>query len=277
MGVQPELLSDTYLKARWGLVSGVASRELRPGQPGGAPFSMPDLDVSRRTLLAADIRYGIGEPTFADLPPMAEWAARELFVGDTCHIDVIDRHGNMVAATPSGGWLSSSPVIPSLGFALSTRLQMTWLDAGLPNSLMPGVAPCTTLSPSLALRDGLPYMAFGTPGGDQQDQWSTAFFLRHALHGMNLQESIDAPAWHVDHSASSFWPRQTHLNRLTLESRFAGPVIDELRAMGHNVVVGEPWSESRMSAASRERDSQGRMLLRAAANPRGMQGYAVGR
>jgi len=277
LAVQQDLLSDAYLKARWSMVEAAASRELRPGQPAGAPPRMPDLDVSRRTLLAADTRYGIGEPTFADLPPVAEWAARELFVGDTCHIDVIDRHGNMVAATPSGGWLSSSPVIPALGFALSTRLQMSWLDAGLPNSLMPGVAPCTTLSPSLALRDGEPYMAFGTPGGDQQDQWSAAFFLRHAVHGMNLQESIDAPAWHVDHSASSFWPRQTNLNRLTVESRFASQTIEELRAMGHNVVVGDAWSESRMSAASRERDKRGRMVLRAAANPRGMQGYAVGR
>jgi tripartite-type tricarboxylate transporter receptor subunit TctC len=141
-------------------------------------------------------------------------------VGDTCHIDVIDRHGNMVAATPSGGWLSSSPTIPALGFALNTRLQMSWLDEGLPGSVEPRVAPCTTLSPSMALRDGEPYMAFGTPGGDQQDQWSVGFFLRHAVHGMNLQQAIDAPAWHVKHAPSSFWPRQTTLNTLTLESRF---------------------------------------------------------
>ncbi len=274
---QMALLSDNYLLQRWRSVGDKASQLLQPGSPNGRIARLPDLDVSRRTLLMADTRFGIGEPTFAALPPVSQWLEREVFVGDTCHIDVIDRHGNMVAATPSGGWLSSSPVVPGLGFAINTRLQMTWLDEGLPNTLASGVAPCTTLSPSLALKDGEPYMVFGTPGGDQQDQWSTAFFLRHAVHGMNLQEAIDAPAWHVDHSPSSFWPRQTVLNRLSLESRFSPAVIDALRAAGHDVREGEPWSESRMSACSRSRDSQGRLVLRAAANPRGMQGYAVGR
>ena len=275
--VQLALLSDDYLRQRWAQVSDRAGQTLDPGAPLGLPPRLPDLDVARRTLLAADTRFGVGEPTFAALPPVSEWLEREVFVGDTCHIDVIDRHGNMVAATPSGGWLSSSPAIPGLGFSINTRLQMTWLDEGLPNTLTPGVMPCTSLSPSLALRDGEPYMVFGTPGGDQQDQWSPAFFLRHAVHGMNLQEAIDAPAWHVDHFPSSFWPRETILNRLTLESRFSEDVVQELRDAGHGVRVGEPWSESRMSACSREQDARGRLILRAAANPRGMQGYAVGR
>ena len=274
---QMALLSDDYLRQRWSQVADRASTDMRPGTPDGRSPSLPDLDVARRTLLAADIRFGIGEPTFAALPPVAEWAEREVFVGDTCHIDVIDQHGNMAAATPSGGWLSSSPAIPSLGFAINTRLQMTWMDDGLPNTVTPRVAPCTTLSPSMALRDGKPYMVFGTPGGDQQDQWSPAFFLRHAVHGMNLQEAIDAPAWHVDHFPGSFWPRQTLLNRLTVESRFDPAVVQALRDAGHEVKVGDAWSESRMSACSREFDSRGRLVLRAAANPRGMQGYAVGR
>ena len=275
---QLALLSDAYLRERWSQVDlQRASTQLRPGSPLGRHPQLPDLTVAERTLRDADIRFGIGEPTFAELPPVGEWADRELFVGDTCHIDVIDRHGNMVAATPSGGWLSSSPVIPALGFALNTRLQMTWLDAGLPNTVTPRVAPCTTLSPSMALRDGEPYLAFGTPGGDQQDQWSTAFFLRHAVHGMNLQEAIDAPAWHVRHYPSSFWPHQTTLNTLTLESRFSPETSARLEAAGHNVKVGEPWSESRMSACSRERNGRGDLVLRAGANPRGMQGYAVGR
>ncbi|QHI99678.1 gamma-glutamyltransferase family protein [Xylophilus rhododendri] len=274
---QMALLSDEYLRARWAQVNDRASTEILPGSPLGRAPRLPDLDAARRTLLTADTRFGIGEPTFAALPPVAEWAEREIFVGDTCHIDVIDQDGNMAAATPSGGWLSSSPVVPALGFAVNTRLQMTWMDEGLPNTVTPRVLPCTTLSPSMALRDGEPYMAFGTPGGDQQDQWSPAFFLRHAVHGMNLQEAIDAPAWHVDHFPASFWPRQTRLNQLTVESRFGAEEIEALRAAGHEVKVGAAWSESRMAACSRERDGQGRLLLRAAANPRGMQGYAVGR
>lgn len=276
--LQGTLLSDAYLRERWAQVDlQRASATLQPGHPAGQAPRLPDLRVGERSLRTADTRFGIGEPTFANLPPVSEWADREIFVGDTCHIDVIDRHGNMVAATPSGGWLSSSPVIPALGFALTTRLQTTWLDAGLPNTLTPQVAPCITLSPSLALRDSAPYLAFGTPGGDQQDQWQAGFFLRHALHGFNLQEAIDAPSWHVKHFPGSFWPRQTTLNTLTLESRFDAETIDQLRALGHKVVVGEPWSESRLSACSRARDAQGRLVLRAAANPRGMQGYAVGR
>lgn len=275
--IQRALLSDDYLRHRWLETGNRASTDLRPGSPCGQTPRLPDLAVADRTLLSADTRFGIGEPTFATLPPVAEWAEREIFVGDTCHIDVIDKDGNMAAATPSGGWLSSSPAIPALGFSINTRLQMTWMDEGLPNTVTPHIAPCTTLSPSMALRDGEPYMAFGTPGGDQQDQWSPAFFLRHAVHGMNLQEAIDAPAWHIDHFPASFWPRQTRLNQLTVESRFALPEIEKLRAAGHEVKVGDAWSESRMSACSRERDARGRLLLRAAANPRGMQGYAVGR
>ena len=274
---QRALLSDEYLKERWKLVNERASTELRPGRPLGLDPRLPDLDVAERTLRTADARFGIGEPTFAQLPPVQEWAEQEIFVGDTCHLDVIDRDGNMVSATPSGGWLSSSPAIPALGFAVSTRLQMTWMDEGLPNTVTPGVRPCTTLSPSLALRDGKPYMVFGTPGGDQQDQWSPAFFLRHAVHGMNLQEAIDAPAWHINHFPASFWPRQSTFNRISLESRFPEETIAALEAAGHEIKRGDPWSESRMAACSRSNDAEGRMILRAGANPRGMQGYAVGR
>ncbi|WP_059415151.1 gamma-glutamyltransferase family protein [Cupriavidus basilensis] len=273
----PGLLEAGYLAARAQLIGQQASLEIRAGTVDGRAPRLPDLGAAERTLRDADVRFGVGEPTFAAMPPVTEWAEREIFVGDTCHIDVIDRHGNMVAATPSGGWLSSSPVIPALGFALNTRLQMTWLEPGLPNTLAPGKRPCTTLSPSLALRDGEPYMVFGTPGGDQQDQWSVAFFLRHAVHGMNLQEAIDAPAWHIDHFPGSFWPRSVVLNRLSVESRLPEETIAELRARGHEVKVGEPWSEGRMSACTRERDAQGRLVLRAGANARGMQGYAVGR
>ena len=275
---QGALLSDAYGLARWRSVDlQRASRSLDVGSPLGRAARLPDLEVAGRSLHDADIRFGIGEPTFGQLPPVGDWPDKEMFVGDTCHIDVIDRHGNMVAATPSGGWLSSSPTIPSLGFALGTRLQMTWLDDGLPTTLTPRVAPCTTLSPALALRDGEPYMAFGTPGGDQQDQWQVAFLIRHVVHGMNLQEAIDAPSFHVKHYPTSFWPRQTVLNKLSIESRFPPKTIEQLRSLGYDVQVGEPWSEGRLCACSRSRDRQGRLVLRAAASPRLMQGYAVGR
>ena len=272
-----QLLADEYGKARAAGIAADASKRLEPGRPGGRTPRLPDLEAAVRTLARSDTRFGIGEPTFVELPPVSEWAEHELFVGDTCHIDVIDRDGNMVSATPSGGWLSSSPAIPELGFSISTRLQMTWLDDGVPGQVAPRKRPNTTLSPSMALRDGEPYMAFGTPGGDQQDQWQAIFFLRHALHGMNLQQAIDFPSWHINHFPVSFWPRETTLNKITLESRFPKETIEGLRAKGHHVVVGEPWSEGRLTACARERDNAGRWIMKAAANPRGMQGYAVGR
>jgi len=271
------LLSDDYGEARWQQAREASAKTLMPGSPDGREPRLPDLSAAQRTVKASNVRFGIGEPTFAELPPVAEWAGHELFVGDTCHVDVIDREGNMVSATPSGGWLSSSPVVPGLGFSVNTRLQITWLDDGVPGQVAPGKRPSCTLSPALALRDGEPYMAFGTPGGDQQDQWAVVFFLRHALHGMNLQEAIDCPSWHVNHFPASFWPRETVLNRITLESRFPEATIEGLRARGHDVVVGEPWSEGRLAACARELDSRGNWILKAAANPRGMQGYAVGR
>jgi len=196
--------------------------------------------------------------------------------GDTVHVDVIDRWGNMVAATPSGGWLQSSPAIPGLGFQLGTRAQMFWLVEGLPASMGPRRRPRTTLSPSLSLKDGEPYMAFGTPGGDQQDQWSALFFLRHVEYGMNLQQAIDAPAFHTEHMPSSFYPRGSNPGAVTIEGRFPETTAAELRRRGHRLTVGDNWSEGRLSAAAVERGPDG-TVLKAAANPRGMQGYAVGR
>ena len=135
----------------------------------------------------------------------------------------------MVSATPSGGWLQSSPVIPELGFCLGTRAQMFWLEEGHPAALAPGKRPRTTLTPTLALRDGEPYLAWGTPGGDQQDQWITQFFLRHVHAGLNLQEAIDAPAWHSDHFPSSFWPRTARPGVLVVEGRVPREPIAELK------------------------------------------------
>jgi gamma-glutamyltranspeptidase/glutathione hydrolase len=207
---------------------------------------------------------GAGEPTVA---------AAGLGPGDTCHVDVVDRFGNLVSATPSGGWLQSSPVVPSLGFCLGTRAQMFTLTPGLPNSLAPRKRPRTTLSPSLALRDGEPYLAFGTPGGDQQDQWTLAFLLAHQRFGLDLQAAIDAPAFHTEHFPSSFYPHGSAPRSLHLESRLGDQVIRALRDRGHDVIVSDPWSLGRVSAVGREPDG----ILKAAANARGMQGYAVGR
>ncbi|MBN6035487.1 gamma-glutamyltransferase family protein [Amycolatopsis sp. 195334CR] len=256
-----DLLSREYAAQRRELIGDEASGELRPGSPGGRTPRLPKILDSLRDVTAAV--GAVGEPT---VMPTGETR------GDTVHIDVADRFGNLVSATPSGGWLQSSPAIPELGFCLDSRGQMFWLEQGLPNSLAPRKRPRITLSPSMALRDGEPRIAFGTPGGDQQDQWQLCFWLAHTLGGLNLQESIDAPNWHTTAFPSSFYPRSWSPRELVVESRLGQSTMDQLTAWGHHVVDGGAWGLGRLSAVSHENG-----VLRAAANPRGMQGYAVGR
>jgi gamma-glutamyltranspeptidase/glutathione hydrolase len=263
-----ELLSAEYNAGRRALIGDSASRELRPGSPGGRE---PRLAAyAKQAGRGAAGPAGTGEPTVA-----ADGRTR----GDTCHVDVVDRWGNMISATPSGGWLQSSPVVPGLGFPLGTRLQMAWLEPGLPSSLAPGRRPRTTLSPTIALRGGEPVLACGTPGGDQQDQWQTHFLLAVALRppvrgGLDLQGAIDAPNWHQDSFPSSFYPRGMVPGGVTVESRFGEEVVAALRRRGHEVTVAGAWTEGRLCAVARDPESG---VLSAAANPRGMQGYAVGR
>ena len=258
------LLSDAYNAARRKLVAPTASLELRPGsiEGFGAVVKFPDRAPAAAGAAAA-AAAGAGEPTVGKLGGVR---------GDTVHFDIVDQAGNMVSATPSGGWLQSSPVIPELGFCLGTRAQMFWLEEGHPAALAPGKRPRTTLTPTLALRDGEPYLACGTPGGDQQDQWITQMFLRHVHAGLNLQEAIDAPAWHSEHFPSSFWPRTARPGVLVVEGRVPKATVAELERRGHIVEVGPDWSEGRLTAAARDG-----IRRRAAANPRGMQGYAAGR
>jgi len=262
------LLSDEYAAGRRALIGDQASMELRPGAPGGLQPKLPRMVTHRQGTVRA--AAGAGEPT------TARERDRRATAGDTCHVDVIDRWGNAVAATPSGGWLQSSPVIPELGFGLTTRGQMFWLEPGLPASLAPGKRPRTTLTPSLALKDGELYVVFGTPGGDQQEQWQMAFFLRHVHHRMNLQEAIDTPSFHTEHMPSSFWPREAKPGVVVLEGGTPDATAASLKARGHKVQVGEAWSEGRLSACAVERTPEG-TIIKAGANPRGMQGYAVAR
>ncbi len=255
------LLSDAYNAERRALVGADASLELRPGRVPGFDPQVDHGAAARNELLTRTL--GAGEPTVARLGATGS---------DTVHVDVIDRWGNMVAATPSGGWLQSSPVVPELGFPMGTRGQMFWLRPGHPNSLAPRKRPRTTLSPSMALRDGRPWMAFGTPGGEQQDQWSLTFLLRVVHHRLNLQQAIDMPSFHSEHWPSSFWPRTARPGKLVLEGRYAPEVLADVLDRGHLAELGADWSEGRLCAARTEAGQ-----LFAGANPRGMQGYAVGR
>ena len=238
------LLSKTYSEERRLLIDPVrASMELRPGGPA----------------------QGLPEPA----PPIPGTG----FDHDTTQLDAIDSEGNMLAATPSGAWIPSSPVVPGLGFPLGTRGQMFVLDERHPNSLVPGKRPRTTLTPSLVMRDGEPFMVFGTPGGDQQDQWTNQFFLNFVEFEMNVQAALDAPTFHSHHFPGSFYPRNARPGHIAVESRIPEAVREELQARGHQVDVSSSWSHGRCLAIWRDRETG---TLFGGASPRLGTGYAMG-
>jgi gamma-glutamyltranspeptidase/glutathione hydrolase len=253
-----ELLSREYATARRSLVAEIASRQLRPGRVEGAAAYLPPLTVDDSRVA------GTGEPTVTK-----EGVTR----GDTCHLDVIDRWGNVVSATPSGGWLQSNPTIPELGFCLGTRLQMTWLEPGTPSTLTPGRRPRTTLSPTIVFGPDGDISTLGTPGGDQQDQWQLLYLLRTIVGGYTPQQAIDAPAFHSTSFPESFWPRTWSPGGVVAEDRLGGAALAELVVRGHQVTRAGDWTLGRLSAVGRSADG----ILFAAANPRGAQGYAAGR
>jgi gamma-glutamyltranspeptidase/glutathione hydrolase len=232
------LLSDRYAAIRRELIdSAHASMDQRPGDP-----------IAMRQLRAAPA---------ADARP---WGA------GTIHVTAADRDGNMIAVTASGGWIPSSPVIDALGFPLGTRMQTFYLDEHHPNALMPGKRPRTTLSPSLAMVEGEPHLAFGTPGGDQQDQWTLQFFLNVVDFGMDLQTAIEAPKFSTPHFPSTFYPHNNLPGVLRIEDRVPENVRDALAARGHEIEVRPPWSEGHVLAVHLNRKTG---VLSGGADPRG--------
>ncbi len=268
-----------------------ADREANYGDPLFAEVPLerllsPDYAAERRALIdpakaSFEIRPGIGSlpagwpwvsdeaPTPAE--PQAFFAARGR--GDTTHLDAVDRDGNIVAATPSGGWIMSSPVIPELGIPLGTRAQMFCLDPSHPNALEPGKRPRTTLTPSQAtLPDGR-HIAFGTPGGDQQDQWTHQFLMRLLGDAPDeLQPAIDAPTVHIHHVPSSFYPRTAFPGMVSAEARLPRETIESLQRRGHRITRSGAWEHGRVMAVTRHPESG---LCETGASPRSAVAYAL--
>ena len=265
------LLSDNYNSERRKLITTKASLQIRPGRVEGWRDQIP----YRPTGTTQKIAY---REAIEFIPTrgrrFTDWSEQVAHQhrGDTCHFDVVDKQGNMVSATPSGGWLQSSPVIPDLGWPLTPRAEMFVLDKRSPNALQPGKRPRITLTPSLAFRCGKPYMVFGTPGGDQQDQWALHMFLRHVHHGLDLQGAVDAPEFHTLHMTDSFFPRECALGHLAVEGRFPTETIRELSNRGHDVIVYDDYVFGFVCSAS----WVGK-IIRASASPRYQQAYAIAR
>ncbi|UCH57227.1 MAG: gamma-glutamyltransferase family protein [Candidatus Bathyarchaeota archaeon] len=236
------LLSKEYATDRRGLVDpDHASLEMRPG--GVAPYRLRKSEEG-------------------------DW-----FEGDTVHLEAVDGSGNMLSATPSGAWIRTSPLIPGLGFCMGTRGQMFHLDPNHVERLEPGKKPSTTLTPSLVMRDDKPYMVFGTPGGDNQDQWTLQFFLNHVDFGMNVQLALDQPTVHTRHVSGSFWPHAAYPGRVYVEPRIPGEVVEGMERRDHEIVVSRPWSHGRCLAIRYDPETG---VMFGGASPRTCEAYAIG-
>ena len=257
------LLSGPYNAARRQLIDPHASLEMRPGDVGAGIPAYVTMGVAADNRRALDI----------EARDIQDLGLGHAHVGDTTHLDAVDQEGNMVAATPSGGWLGTSPVIQGLGFPLGTRGQMFYLNPERPNALAPHKRPRATLTPSLVTRQGEPFMVFGTPGGDSQEQWTLQFFLNYVEFGMDLQEAMDAPTVYSVHFPSSFYPRQAYPGHLVAESRIAPAVLAELQRRGHKVTVSEAWDHGKVMGI---RYDTARGVILGGASPKGNIGYAIG-
>jgi gamma-glutamyltranspeptidase/glutathione hydrolase len=221
------------------------------------------IDMQRASL---ELRPGDAWQNAALLPEELTLAPKDWGPG-TVHVDAVDAKGNMASFTPSGAWISSAEVIEPLGFPLSVRMMTFYLEpAHHPNVVAPGKRPRTTLTPSMAFRNGKPWMAFGTMGGDNQGQWLLQFYLCRAAFGMSIPEAIEAPRLSSEHTPGFFAPHASEPNRVRIEPRFGRAVLDELRRRGHDLDVAPDWTEGFVSCAAFDADTG---LIEAGCDPRG--------
>jgi len=257
------LLSKEYAAARRALIGQKSSMEMRPGDVGnGIPaYALEDVAENNRRAL------GVGASDLVDL------GLGHAHVGDTTHLDAIDAEGNMVAATPSGGWLGTSPIVKGLGLPMGTRGQMFYLNPERPNALEPRKRPRATLTPSMVTKNGEPWMAFGTPAGDTQDQITLQFFLNYVEFGMNIQEAVDAPTFYTRHFPSSFYPREAFPGTCDIEDRVSPEVVEGLRARGHDVNLIDPWGNGKVMGIRLDKEHG---TIYAGTSPRRQIAYSLG-
>jgi gamma-glutamyltranspeptidase/glutathione hydrolase len=218
---QRELLSRDYAAARKSLIdSARASLDQRPGDP-----------ANKSALPATPARPAL---TGASQVPEAERA------NDTTCVNVVDKDGNMFSATPSGAWLPAV-IAGDTGVMMGQRMQSFLLEEGHPNMLEPGKRPRVTLTPTLVLKDGRPFLVMSTPGGDNQDQSLIQILFNITEFGMNVQEAVEAARFQTMHLVSSFDDHRFNPGVLNLEDRIVKEVTDELKSRGHKVDLQSAW------------------------------------
>ena len=219
------LLSAPYAAARRALIDPKhASLEQRPGDPARGAALLP----------VAEMR---------DAPASETELGKEH--GDTTSLQVADADGNLFSATPSSGWiLGGAFVAGKTGVPMSNRMQAFHLDPASPNVLAGGKRPRTTLTPTIVLKDGRPFLAIGTPGGDSQDQQILLVLLNIIDFGMDVQAAIEAPRVNSLHPVSSFDNHRAQPGVLEVESTLPPAVLAELRARGHVLLARPPFGIS---------------------------------
>ncbi len=241
-----ELLSKEYAAMRRGLIDDKhASLEQRPGDP-----------VNKKPLINGGPNPAL---TGQSSVPEAERA------NDTTCVNVIDKDGNLFSATPSGAWLPAV-VAGDTGVLLGQRMQSFLLEEGHPNVLQPGKRPRITLTPTVVLKDGKPFMVLSTPGGDNQDQSLIQVLLNIVEFGMNVQEAVEAPRFQTLHLVSSFDDHRFNPGMLNLEDRITKEVRDDLASRGHKVEVQAAWGNPSAPTVIRFYSDSG--VIEAGADPR---------
>ncbi|NOT59589.1 MAG: gamma-glutamyltranspeptidase, partial [Acidobacteria bacterium] len=247
-----ELLSKDYATVRRALIdANAASQEARPGDP-----------LNKKSLAQLISQLSIGP---SEIPEIER-------ANDTTCVNVIDAAGNVFSATPSGAWLPSF-VAGDTGIPISSRLQSALLVAGHPNELQPGKRPRVTLSPTLVLKDGQPFAAMSTPGGDNQDQAMLQVLLNILEFGMNPQEAVEAARFETQHFVASFDDHKFNPGTLTLEKRFGEATAEALKKRGHKLQINDDFTPS--SAPTIILYDPARKLIQAGADVRRGR-YAIG-
>jgi len=250
----PELLSPSYLNQRGKLLTAKASTDVVAGNLANFQSWQP--------------------PTNSILQPVSQapWAPERIGRGDTCQVSIIDHKGQAVSITASGGWLQSSPVISTLGFALSTRLQQTWLDPRSPSALTPGKRPRVTLTPTLVMENSDVLYSLGTPGGDGQDQWQIHALRRLLTGNKTPDQAVSLFNLQAISFPNSFWPREHVPQGLLIEADAPESLQRDLSRRGHRVFSVPANSLGRLSIVHKD-STTGR--LTSAVSPRSGYGQAM--